>query len=243
MPIAVSPYPLALLWKGHKSFMSSIPQFKCCFRCGIIKPLDEFHRDRSNLDGFHSYCKTCRKLINYPYHVTHRAENRKRSQCWRKMNLERAREKGRRNYYKHIENNKQNNRKWRSRNIEYLRIYFSRRRARKRSLPDIFTSEQWQICLEYWNYCCAVCGKQLRDLFGEVEPHADHWIPLSVLDCPGTVATNMICLCNGCNQSKHNIAPKTWLTRRYGKRRANQILKRIEAYFLAVSGVEPKMLL
>ena len=124
-------------------------------------------------------------------------------------------------------------RQYREANREKMRVNSSRRRARKRGLPDTFTSEQWLQCLEYHNYCCPVCGDQLRDLFGDVEPHADHWIPINYEgdDNPGTVATNMICLCNTCNLLKQDTMPAIWLGRKYGKRKAKPIIARIEAYF------------
>jgi hypothetical protein len=129
------------------------------------------------------------------------------------------------------ENSREYQRKWRQKNPDKSRIKTARRQARKRSLPDTFTVEQWLICLEYHHYCCAVCGCQLRDLFGNVEPNADHWYPLSVDGCPGTIADNMICLCNSCNSSKKNKPPAIWLTEKYGTRKANEILQRISDYF------------
>lgn len=116
-------------------------------------------------------------------------------------------------------------------NINRFRLAGSKRRARVRSLPSTFTHEQWLACLEYWHNRCAVCGNQLRDLFGSIEPHFDHWIPISHEACPGTVVGNMVCLCSFCNLSKHHILPEIWLTRRYGKRKASQIMKRVQAYF------------
>lgn len=38
---------------------------KKCSRCKIVKPLEEFHRDKNLRDGRNYYCKECIKL----YHV------------------------------------------------------------------------------------------------------------------------------------------------------------------------------
>lgn len=114
------------------------------------------------------------------------------------------------------------------------RIHSQRRRTRKHALPEDFTTEDWQRALDYFNGCCAVCGRQLDDLFGTHTAHADHWIPLSSPDCPGTVRTNIIPLCgqvNGCNNSKSDKQPEAWLTERFGKRRATEIKQQIEHYF------------
>ncbi|WP_347275571.1 hypothetical protein [Candidatus Kuenenia sp.] len=34
---------------------------KICARCGVEKPVVEFHKNSRNKDGLHSYCKTCNK--------------------------------------------------------------------------------------------------------------------------------------------------------------------------------------
>lgn len=106
-----------------------------------------------------------------------------------------------------------------------------RRKTRKRSLPSTFTSKHWLLCLDYWHYCCAVCDSQLRDLFGDIEPHADHWIALNSPNCPGTTPDNMICLCNKCNRAKSDKYPEQWLIDDFGKHSAAKILKRINQYF------------
>lgn len=120
---------------------------------------------------------------------------------------------------------------------EYNRLYKINRRARKRSLRDDFTIEQQQYALEHFNHCCAACGRQFHDLFGERTLSLDHWIPLSSPDCPGTTVTNMIPLCHGidgCNSRKNARDPNEWLVSQFGKRKAREILGRIEAYFEVV---------
>jgi hypothetical protein len=70
----------------------------------------------------------------------------------------------------------------------------ARRAARKRSLPDTFTYQEDQFCRQYFGYACAACGHE--EGFQWIIA-MDHWIPLDSSLCPGTVATNMIPLCNG----------------------------------------------
>lgn len=112
-----------------------------------------------------------------------------------------------------------------------------RRLARKRALPNDFTAEQWEQCLEYWSHRCAVCGAPI-DMFTTLA--IDHWIPLSDPrpDNPGTVAFNILPLCHntsglktGCNRSKSAHDPIEWLVRALGKRKAKRKLAEIEAYF------------
>jgi ribosomal protein L37AE/L43A len=104
--------------------------------------------------------------------------------------------------------------------------------VRKRSLPHAFTQQDWERALEYWGYRCAVCGRP-RGLWHTLA--ADHWIPLTHPDCPGTVPTNIIPLCHGeggCNNSKGKKMPDAWLEERLGKKEGFQKGVEIDRYFL-----------
>lgn len=110
-----------------------------------------------------------------------------------------------------------------------------RYRARKAGLPNTLTSQEWQHALDYFKNSCAVCGRKVEDV-NKIE--ADHWIPLSSPLCPGTVASNMIPLCDkkgGCNQSKGNKAALGWLINRYGEDEARAIFDRVEGYFRSLT--------
>ncbi len=187
------------------------------------------------------------------YARKYQAKNKERlaeySRKWYQKNKERLAEYGREYYQKNKEHHAEYGREWRQKNKDKFvelnreyrhnnkekgRINTSNYRARKRNQPDTFTEAQWIACLDYFNYCCAVCGNQLRDLFGETVPHADHWLPISSDDCPGTIATNMVCLCNHCNLSKNAIMPNEWLSRHYSKKEAQQIIERIDNYFASL---------
>ncbi len=104
--------------------------------------------------------------------------------------------------------------------------------VRKRSLPHTFSQEDWERALEYWGYRCAVCGRP-RGLWHTLA--ADHWLPLTHPDCPGTVPTNIVPLCHGeggCNNSKGKKMPDVWLEERLGKKQGFQKGVEIDAYFL-----------
>lgn len=103
-------------------------------------------------------------------------------------------------------------------------IQLLRRRARKRSLPDNFSLNDYERMIEYWKGKCAYCS-----VGGKMQ--ADHFIALSVSDCPGTIPTNMVPACQSCNSSKFNHPPRKWLIREYGENKADEILKRIQDYF------------
>jgi hypothetical protein len=116
------------------------------------------------------------------------------------------------------------------------RVHEANRNARKRLLPNTLTSEQWEAALNYFHGCCAICGRQMNDMFGEFRAAMDHWVPLAYggADNPGTVAVNILPVCHGiggCNNSKNDAMPGVWLRQRYSERKSRQIEKRIAEYF------------
>lgn len=108
-------------------------------------------------------------------------------------------------------------------------------RVRKLNLPINFTAQDWFNCLDVWFACCAYCGHQ-QGLLSGTKLTADHWIPVHPgykleTENPGTVKANIVPACLSCNASKGNREPVQWLIGRFGKRKANEILKRVKGYF------------
>lgn len=210
--------------------------YKICTQCGVEKPANTEYFNR-HTNGLHPWCKECTKAYSIQYRQENQEKVKEAKRIYHQKNRDKIYRKVRKwqaeNREHSIEYFKKYNDEYRRRNLDKFALAESRRRARLRSLPDTFTHEQWIACLKYFNYCCAVCGNQLRDLFGDVVPHADHWIPVSYEgnDNPGTTADNMVCLCNDCNHSKSAKLPHEWLKQKFGTRKANEILARIQAYF------------
>lgn len=194
-----------------------------CIECVKARIAENYQKNRARYDAYHTQWRDA-----------NRDYLRERTRKWRNNNLELARESNRRYQAKNIEQIRIKNRRYQRENLDKAYVSWQRRRARKHSLPDCFTLADWQRALEYFNGCCAVCGRQLNDLFGEHTAAMDHWIPLSSPDCPGTVPTNIVPLCHGvggCNNSKSNSEPVKWLEWKHGKRKARQIERRINEYF------------
>jgi hypothetical protein len=210
-----------------------------CKRC------DQYHKHEyyaKHIDEI----KARRKEL-YPRHAE---KDKERVRLWEVQNKERAKATRKAYRAKHAaalkakkhEYHKQNSPKiaqkvadWRKKNPERRllesRISCIRRRARKRNLPDTMTDNDWLAALEYFQGCCAVCGKLLTNTR---LTHADHWIPICSPDCPGTVATNIVPLCGGrggCNPSKNSRPPLEWLIDRFGAIDGLQIEAKIQAYF------------
>ncbi len=122
-------------------------------------------------------------------------------------------------------------RRWRKRHPTKNRIRNLRYKTRKRCLPNTLTNRQWQGCLEYWGYRCAVCGRKAEN---GLKLSTDHWIPLAHFLCPGTVVHNIVPLCigpGGCNNSKNSHVPSLWLLKKYDILTALNIMLKVEAYF------------
>lgn len=192
---------------------------KVCSKCDEWRPLDEYSRSSKQTDGLSSVCLHCRRVYQRQFYQENRERLREWQQQYKKENPERRREISK---------------AYRDKNPEYYRMKTRNRRARKRELLSDFTIEEWRRCLDYFHHCCAACGRPLVDLFGERTAHADHWIAITNPQCPGTTATNIVPLCgglDGCNGSKSDIDAQEWLIRKFGKRQARTILKRIATYF------------
>ncbi len=197
---------------------------KHCQICAEIKPatIEYFYPDRSNKGGLQHICKTCDKAKSYAY----------RQEPERKQ---KARDRAREWYQNNPEQHRENTRAWLKKNparAKHIAVVRRRRyQSRKEALPTTFTSADWDRAKSYFGECCAVCGRS-PGLFNGLA--MDHWIPLASPDCPGTIPTNIVPLCegwDGCNPSKQHRNPIQWLTKRYGKRKAKIILKRILDYF------------
>lgn len=183
------------------------------------------------------------------YQAAHKEELRLKKQAAWLANQEENCRKGRESHMRNRESHLAKMREWQKANPgrtralskrfkrkhpEKGRLDSARRRARKRGLPDTFTLAERQFMLEYWQHACAICGNQDGFFWTLAD---DHWDALSSPTCPGTIAENMIPLCDGqggCNTSKNNRGPKAWLLSRYTPAQTKRILKAIEAYFALV---------
>lgn len=73
---------------------------KQCSQCRLLKPVDGFHRDRHQKDGYYSMCKTCKHAKTM---ATPREVRNARARAWCARNRERSRELCRQSYRKNVE--------------------------------------------------------------------------------------------------------------------------------------------
>jgi len=236
---------------------------KTCCKCGQTFPAtaEFFHRNRAKRDGLQSECKACvcesrrryyeqnaeqvresrrRYYEQHPEKVResqrlYREQNREQvlesKRLYQEQNREKLREYQRFYYEQNREKRRESTRLYQKQNPEARKASKHRRSARQRALPATYTAAHWRTALTYFEGKCAVCG-QPAGLWHTLA--ADHWVPLSSPDCPGTVPGNIVPLCHGvdgCNNSKNASAPHEWLVRTFGARQAKRIEARIAAFF------------
>lgn len=168
------------------------------------------------------------KRRQYQKHVEEMREYHRR---YRREHKSGIREISRRYRLRHQQEARERIRVYRSNNPEVEKARMHRRLARKRNLPNTFTRSDWKHAVNYFGGCCAVCNRPVG-LWHTLA--ADHWIPLSSPDCPGTIPTNIVPLCHGvdgCNNAKNDKPAAEWLTDTFGARKAKKILARIQTYF------------
>ena len=64
---------------------------KTCTKCGVVKPLDDFHRDKRSPDGRRSDCKECVREYKHRYHEENRDKERERKHRYREENRDKVR--------------------------------------------------------------------------------------------------------------------------------------------------------
>ena len=83
-----------------------LPHEKACTRCGVVKPLDGFSRDKRSGDGRKSACKECTNKSKRRYYDENLDKERESLRRWREENRDKVLESSRR---------------YREENLEYVR--------------------------------------------------------------------------------------------------------------------------
>jgi 5-methylcytosine-specific restriction endonuclease McrA len=104
---------------------------KKCTKCGEIKPIVNFGKRKASKDGFHVYCKDCRKVEQVQYFQKNRTEILNKNKQWRMKNPEKTRK-----YTRDYQAN------WRMTDPDgyklYNKKYRTAERNRKYSLEDYY---------------------------------------------------------------------------------------------------------
>lgn len=197
--------------------MHSIPQ-KRCSKCGVEKPLSEFHRYRRSQDGHKPHCKRCSLEYMSVYHKENAESGRRRAREWQANNKDRVRETWKKNnkrsflvsvQYKTCARCKVTQQSdcfsregrrpdglsvyCKSCLFPYLKTASHKRRAAIKGNGGSFTVQEWEeLCIKY-NHRCLCCG-EAKSLT------IDHVIPVS--KGGSSNISNIQPLCKSCNDSK-----------------------------------------
>lgn len=125
--------------------MTSLPQ-KRCRLCGIVKSLDEFHRNSSAKDGRRYECKPCHVKEVKAYEIANRSKVNASGRRWRAANRDRInarlREYNRARYWKDPEAARKRHRDWWRANAEKGHAAYRRwvegNRERRRAIDREF---------------------------------------------------------------------------------------------------------
>lgn len=212
---------------------------KRCPKCGETKPLDAFHKNKSQKDGFNHYCKVCKAQYyaanaerfqeqRLPKRIANAEAKREYNRAYRVANAEAIREYHRARYCSddvearrermrayqatHIEAIREYQRAHRAANPDLYRNDWHRRRARLEGNGGSFTVQELKHMRLTQGGCCAYCQR-----FHGPRLTIDHVIPLDQVG-PHIIA-NIVFACGICNSSKGNRTPEQWKDRWYERKK------------------------
>lgn len=131
---------------------------KQCSKCGEIKLLVEFHKDKNNKTGHKNICRLCVTTYDKEYRKTNPGRQRE----WYKANAERLKAKDRERY----KNNPEGRKAYAIKNADRLILNGIRKRAGDKNIPFDLTLEDIQGITH-----CPVFGIELKRSQGKGYGH------------------------------------------------------------------------
>ena len=132
---------------------------KRCPRCGAVKALSEYNRNRARPDGLQNWCRDCDNERRRAQRAANRQQARERaresSRRWRAAHPDQVRERDRRWKEANREQARESARRWRSANLERARES-DREGERRRRAADR------EAVLDHFGRACACCGSSDR---------------------------------------------------------------------------------
>lgn len=195
---------------------------KMCTKCGVKKPLAEFHRNSGSSDGLRPDCKQCHsdakaehyaanreKMLarNAKYLAANRDKARDAAAKWRGENPEKSRANNSKWYAEHTEKVRAAVAKWQAENPGSVRIIKQNRRARKIEAGGKLSPNLADRLFKLQKGKCACCGLPLGKDY-----HLDHIMPLALGG--SNTDDNIQLLRSTCNQQKHAKHPVDFMQSR-----------------------------
>ena len=151
---------------------------KVCSKCGLLRDIDYFNKDKRAKDGLRSQCKICERIYRKPYELN-RDKNKKREYSKKYRDTHKETEKAR---YQN----------WKNNNPDKYKSYHTLSKTKRRLIVDDIESDK-DITLEKLyerdNGICKLCGGKCdyndysiidnAFIVGNSYPSIDHILPLS----------------------------------------------------------------
>lgn len=194
---------------------------KQCSKCLETKELTEFYFNKStNKKGeikisYHNLCKDCTK-----------EKNKK----WAKENYDKVLLANRKfnKTPKGKQRLKDGSKKWREsgKQKEYQQANKDKLKKYQKNHEDHkITSEEWEACLDYFDWACAYCGFTYDQ---HIEEHGQQLHKEHVIHNGSNFIENCVPSCKNCNSQKHDKEFNDFYNEdnpNYSKRRLNKIIK------------------
>lgn len=97
-----------------------MPTVKACTKCGEVKPLDEFYKDKRRVDGRRPHCKKCVAEYRRRYREENPEKEREQNRRYYEKNREGRLEQRRRRYEENSEKERERSRRYREENREAI---------------------------------------------------------------------------------------------------------------------------
>ena len=180
---------------------------KVCSKCGEILVANEmnFYKKKNGKYGLKATCKVCDKQYQED-NKQHKQEydkqyyqDNKEQRC----NYSREYRKEHKNDKDYKERDKESKEKWLRNNQEKRKEVSKRNRHKRRSQikGEIYTNEQWQECLKFFDFKCAYSGL-------DINLSIDHIIPLS--EGGNNYIWNLVPMFKNYNSSKNKSNMLEW---------------------------------
>ena len=123
--------------------MDKVPT-KQCHKCGLIKPITEFHNDKTKKDGKYGYCKSCQKKIKEIYRINNKDKIKASKQRWKSENPEKYHNSKARYRQEHKDIVYAGNKRWRESEVgkAYYKEYHTRYREANRERVNALAAQR-----------------------------------------------------------------------------------------------------
>ena len=185
---------------------------KRCTKCGEIKHISRFHKDKNGKYKTRPDCKECSRKYQKEYNKNNKEKISKRKKIWYEENkddiLKCSKERYEKNKDSILEKQKEYNKKWAKNNPEKIFNKSNKRRNKEENQGNGITKEQWYEMMNFFDWKCAYSGEKMESNNTTNGRTIDHII---ALDNKGeNEPWNCIPMKKGYNTSKHTKDMLEW---------------------------------